>query len=890
MVSARLVDCSDTPEEETRKPIPKMMFAAGEEPVGVRVLSYQSPGAIKRILKTLEADEVEFIRRSSFGKIVEIGDKPADENEEKHELWFRFAGKPVRFSLREFAIVTGLPCGKYPRKSKLKLKESICEKPYWPSLFGRREVVSVASVIKMLWRRTVKDREIRIKFSCLAILESVLLPTSLKMKICRDHAEAIENLEEFFSYPWGRLAFDMLVRSIRERDEVALSQNNIAVKGFALALQLVMVEAVSSLTEVVQDSCSASESDSDDDVGDPLWPKKPTLNPAHARNVDKKCVDIVRSIILEDPERPIDESSVTWSDEEEDETVSNMVDLINADFCFRHSMFVGGITKRDVDRIRESLKPSVKTKKSKQSASPVDVDTGCIASVVMEQVSPQLCVMETNIKEAMKKIDFIEFSVTAIVESMLKKFKDDLVDTVTSMVISAVGKGQPSADNITAVNPCAIPHCVSVNDPLRNPVLEANDKCLRNVMEHISDYSTPPTSPRNSQNTIPSVVGDAQKAAKPLCPGNHSGAQSAHSQNHSPHVDITQILVVDKMVAPCINDMPSFSLGLTQEENMQLEDERLPQERATVSLGDDIVVGDNMDDPQSSRKSKRQKTVPAALLHDYQCGPHILSRMRLSQKVVFVSYEQSELQRKYANLSKQLNRNIVIDVAGLSISSTDIQLLVQRSRHFPPKVVDILIRLVRLVVLQQPATEGVHNYYFLDSKFASALSRHYCKFTKSKNKEAYKFPKSLLGFFHDTNGSSLHRRRFYFPLNISQKHWVGICFDTVYGQLTVLDCNFSLFNEEAMEKRLSPFLHMLPYMFRQLCGEIYGEEVLPYTFDRPKSVSQQGDLPESGLMAVMFMVIHAVYGIDACKSITSDSLNEEAKCRGIMAFEFKEIL
>lgn len=88
----------------------------------------------------------------------------------------------------------------------------------------------------------------------------------------------------------GELAFDMLVRSIRERDEVALSQNNIAVKVFALALQLVMVEAVSSLTEVVQDSCSASESDSDDDVGDPLWPKKPTLNPAHARNVDKKCV------------------------------------------------------------------------------------------------------------------------------------------------------------------------------------------------------------------------------------------------------------------------------------------------------------------------------------------------------------------------------------------------------------------------------------------------------------------------------------------------------------------------------------------------------------------------------------------------------------------------
>lgn len=301
MVSARLVDLPESPEDEAVKPIPELMFAAGKEPVGVRVLTYQSPGAIRRILNALEEEEVDFIRRSPFGKIVEIADKPVFsgrfaryllsrqlKTKKKHEVWFRFAGKPVRFSLREFAIVTGLPCGKFPRRSRLKLKETICEKPYWPSLFGRSEVVTVASVIKMLWRKTVKDRDIRIKFACLAILESVLIPTSLKMKICRDHAEAIEDLDEFFSYPWGRVAFDMFVGSIKERDEVALSQNTIAVKGFALALQLVFVEAVPALTEVVQESCSSSESDSDDDVVDPLGEKKKTLNPAHARIVDKK--------------------------------------------------------------------------------------------------------------------------------------------------------------------------------------------------------------------------------------------------------------------------------------------------------------------------------------------------------------------------------------------------------------------------------------------------------------------------------------------------------------------------------------------------------------------------------------------------------------------------
>lgn len=93
----------------------------------------------------------------------------------------------------------------------------------------------------------------------------------------------------FFCYPWGRVAFDMLMGSIKERDEVALSQNTIAIKGFTLALQLVMVEAVPSLTEVVQETCSDSEGGSDEEV-DVMSdkPKRKTLSPGHARNIDKQ--------------------------------------------------------------------------------------------------------------------------------------------------------------------------------------------------------------------------------------------------------------------------------------------------------------------------------------------------------------------------------------------------------------------------------------------------------------------------------------------------------------------------------------------------------------------------------------------------------------------------
>lgn len=77
--------------------------------------------------------------------------------------------------------------------------------------------------------------------------------------------------------------------SIKERDKVSLSQNTIAIKGFALALQLVMVEAVPSLIEVVQETCSDTEGGSDEEVNDMSdKPKRKTLSTGHARNIDKQ--------------------------------------------------------------------------------------------------------------------------------------------------------------------------------------------------------------------------------------------------------------------------------------------------------------------------------------------------------------------------------------------------------------------------------------------------------------------------------------------------------------------------------------------------------------------------------------------------------------------------
>ncbi|CAF2086904.1 unnamed protein product [Brassica rapa subsp. narinosa] len=134
---------------------PDIMFAIGDEPLGIRVTPYHKPSCISKILNALEEEEARFVRESPFGKLIEIAEKPTLSGRlgsflfsrllkirKKHEVWFLFARKPIRFSIREFALVTGLNCRRYPPHSKKRSKKFLSEKPYWGELGTMTEVTS----------------------------------------------------------------------------------------------------------------------------------------------------------------------------------------------------------------------------------------------------------------------------------------------------------------------------------------------------------------------------------------------------------------------------------------------------------------------------------------------------------------------------------------------------------------------------------------------------------------------------------------------------------------------------------------------------------------------------------------------------------------------------
>lgn len=173
----------------------------------------------------------------------------------------------------------------------------------------------------------------------------------------------------------------------------------------------------------------------------------------------------------------------------------------------------------------------------------------------------------------------------------------------------------------------------------------------------------------------------------------------------------------------------------------------------------------------------------------------------------------------------------------------------------------------------------------------TAINKTFPRFLKSTNKDSFKFPKGLMDIFPSKDGPPVHPLRYYFPFSIGMKHWVGICFDARCGVITVLDCNTSLYNDRSVEKYLHSISQMLPYLARYV-GQTIGEDPIIHCYDvaRPKCIAQNKNPADSGLMALLLMATHAVYGIETCKHISPEILEEEGRRAAILTYQFKDQL
>ncbi|KAG5375297.1 hypothetical protein IGI04_039893, partial [Brassica rapa subsp. trilocularis] len=231
---------------------PPRMFTLGEEPDAIRSISYHSDDTklFKALCDCLTADEYEDLKASKLGVFIKF--KELDfgwtsrlvhfmlsfqlDIKKKFELWSLVVSQPVRFSLIEFEHLTGLNCD-YIKD----LENPRCEVTTEMAAFWEKMRVdidtgpSIEQITEAFYNCDEWSRDDRMRLGYLAIYAGYIEGKKFSSATSASLARLVMDLEKFENYPWGRVAFKVLMDSLKAKD---LTQTGYTVDGFIQVLQV----------------------------------------------------------------------------------------------------------------------------------------------------------------------------------------------------------------------------------------------------------------------------------------------------------------------------------------------------------------------------------------------------------------------------------------------------------------------------------------------------------------------------------------------------------------------------------------------------------------------------------------------------------------------------
>ncbi|KAF8084767.1 hypothetical protein N665_0702s0005 [Sinapis alba] len=325
----------------------------GFEPTGKKkVNNYFNLHWIEVFKSALEDDDLAMLNASQFGKVLQMGDHTFSVMflhyllsrqlviEKDFKLWWLFVGKPIRYAIQDFALVTGLNCGELceshrPENNKGcargkvrgKGKASSSSSSIWDVLFRGEEKATTSWIMDRLVKgKKYKDPLTRLRLLLLVLVEGILCPTCGTMNIRPNVVSMLANLEVFIANPWGRESFLLTVRSTKARSPSHyVLHDTMTIQGFTHAMVLVTVAACPTL--LIKPGAVSQVGDEDktsEEIMRSLIDRKLTVNFVTAKVVDQKGQD------------------------KEDAVVDHLLELISDDYPFEHNTWTGGVKAYEV--------------------------------------------------------------------------------------------------------------------------------------------------------------------------------------------------------------------------------------------------------------------------------------------------------------------------------------------------------------------------------------------------------------------------------------------------------------------------------------------------------------------------------------------------------------
>ncbi|XP_033147447.1 uncharacterized protein LOC117134056 isoform X1 [Brassica rapa] len=262
----------DSNEFCTTLKLPGRVYEAVETPDNSKAIIHHSKiDYIEKVEDILGKEEFSFIENSHIGSILKLVKRNRVQFSEElfhflmqrrvltqgEDLWFTFSDQPMRFSLREFHLTTGLRCEEDQTITEPLFK--IMKKPYiW--MLGKIDKFTVRTLYEMFKKKARSMPTLEILSLGTAILtEAVIMAENPSSKIPRDRLQRYMNYRSP-KIAWGKTAYRILMRSVKSLSASSWTGDSYEVSGFALAINLWATSSVNVLGKSLGKPCETSSS------------------------------------------------------------------------------------------------------------------------------------------------------------------------------------------------------------------------------------------------------------------------------------------------------------------------------------------------------------------------------------------------------------------------------------------------------------------------------------------------------------------------------------------------------------------------------------------------------------------------------------------------------
>ncbi|CAG7884557.1 unnamed protein product, partial [Brassica rapa] len=381
--------------------LPELKYPIGSQPKEKSAINQYSGSDYISIVKSiLKPDEMIRVRGSFLGPVMKLSERGLKLSAKivyailtrsivsvkENEAWFHFGAQPMRFSIREFHMMTGLKCSgalEGPRRET--------ERFNWELLKGRSH--NLSDVVDQL-RNTREDAsEERICLAMLILVESILLRKSKGGSFPLEYAKNAQDM----TYPWGKEAYIVLLKSIQNAVANHLeNKSKFELQGYPLVFLLWILESIPLLRDKFSKCVPTVE------VPGPTYlcekytkVENPSLDRVLQVEADTKLK--VHCILPYIPHDPEDDISIEDKYSDELETVKDVTKK-------GYKITADDWENRCVDTFDtlDALIQMMANKETGQASTPIDEDS------VNEKVNRIITVMEENLKSMKDRMSLLE--------------------------------------------------------------------------------------------------------------------------------------------------------------------------------------------------------------------------------------------------------------------------------------------------------------------------------------------------------------------------------------------------------------------------------------------------------------------------------------------------